>query len=67
MVSKQLSKFDGINRTIWNVKLCMDLSGGTLRCRYNATNIPYSSNHYSLHLVRDSDSPVSGRRVDLLT
>ena len=40
LMSKQLSKFGGIHRTIWNVKLCMDLSIGTLRCRYNATNIP---------------------------
>ena len=26
IVSKQLSKFGGIYRTIWNVKLCTDLS-----------------------------------------
>lgn len=40
MMSKQLSKFGGIHRTIWNVKLCMDLSIGALKYRYNATNIP---------------------------
>lgn len=40
MMSKQLSKFGRIHRTIWNVKLCMDLSIGALKYRYNATNIP---------------------------
>ena len=41
MVSKQLSKFGGIYRTIWNVKFYMDLSSLLFKWRHNPTITPY--------------------------